>query len=74
MSDTSQAVDALHDVRQQNFILPVSFLIPLVRFLIPSVRLLIALLHSSDDLQRLRQRLVALGQTVQTLVDVHLSI
>ena len=57
MSNPGETVDAFHDLRQQNLGLLVSF------FVLP--------LHVGDNLYRLRKRLVAFGETIQTLVNIH---
>lgn len=50
LSDSRQAVDALHHVRQENLVLVVRFLV--------------LALHSGDDSDRLGQSLVALSEPV----------
>jgi len=57
MRDPRQAVNALHHVRQENFVL--------------LVRLFILLLHARNQLYALRQRLVAFSQLVEPLIDIH---
>ena len=52
MRDARQAINALQNMQQKNFVL---------------------LLHVSNQLHSLRKRLVAFGQLLQTLIDIHLT-
>ena len=59
MRDARQAINALQNMPQKNFVLP--------------MRLFVLLLHVSNQLHSLRKRLVAFGQLLQTLTDIHLT-
>src|SRR5689334_2239844 len=59
MGDARQAINALQNMPEKNFVLP--------------MRLFVLLLHVSSQLHGLRKRLVAFGQLLQTLIDIHLT-
>ena len=87
MGDPRQAVNALDHLHNQNLtlfhqnlILPhqnlILFqqsLIPLESLFILLMGLFVLLLHVNDEFHGLRQGLMAFGQFIETLVDVHLT-
>ena len=66
MGDPRQTIDALYHTHDQNLTL-------LQQSLVPLESLFVLLLHVNDQFHGLRQRLVAFGQLIETLVDVHLT-